>query len=71
MSRPWALWLYLTTYALLYGAFSMQSPFVPMLLKERGLQAQDIGLVLSAAMVVRVLAGPELHMPPIGYDNTR
>jgi MFS transporter, PPP family, 3-phenylpropionic acid transporter len=58
MSRPSALWLFLTTYALLYGAFGMQSPFVPMLLRERGLQAQDIGLVLSAAMVVRVLAGP-------------
>jgi len=58
MSRPLALWLFLTTYALLYGAFGMQSPFVPALLRERGLQAQDIGLVLSAAMVVRVLAAP-------------
>jgi PPP family 3-phenylpropionic acid transporter len=53
-----ALWLFLTTYALLYGAFGMQSPFVPALLGERGLQAQDIGLVLAAGMVVRVLAGP-------------
>jgi MFS transporter, PPP family, 3-phenylpropionic acid transporter len=58
MSRPSALWPFLTTYALLYGAFGMQSPFVPTLLRERGLQAQDIGLVLAAAMVVRVLAGP-------------
>jgi MFS transporter, PPP family, 3-phenylpropionic acid transporter len=58
MSRPSALWLFLTTYGLLYGAFGMQSPFVPMLLRDRGLQAQDIGLVLAAAMVVRVLAGP-------------
>jgi MFS transporter, PPP family, 3-phenylpropionic acid transporter len=58
MSRPSTLWLFLTTYALLYGAFGMQSPFVPTLLRENGLQAQDIGLVLAAAMVVRVLAGP-------------
>ena len=58
MSRPSALWSFLATYALLYGAFGMQSPFVPALLRERGLQAQDIGLVLSAAMVVRVLAAP-------------
>ncbi len=36
----------------------MQSPFVPTLLRESGLSAQDIGLVLAAAMVVRVLAGP-------------
>ena len=58
MSRPSALWLFLTTYAVPYGAFGMQSPFVPVLLRERGLQAQDIGLVLAASMVVRVLAGP-------------
>jgi MFS transporter, PPP family, 3-phenylpropionic acid transporter len=58
MSRPSALWLFLTTYALLYSAFGMQSPFVPALLGERGLPTQDIGLVLAAAMVVRVLAGP-------------
>ena len=58
MPQPSPLWLFLTTYAVLYGAFGMQSPFVPALLRERGLQAQDIGLVLAAAMVVRVLAGP-------------
>jgi len=52
MSRPSALWFFLATYALLYGAFGMQSPFVPALLRERGLTAQEIGLVLSAAMVV-------------------
>src|ERR1700753_408901 len=52
------LWLFLTTYALLYGAFGVQSPFVPELLGERGLPAEDIGLVLAAAMVVRVLVGP-------------
>ena len=58
MSRPSALWFFLNTYALLYGAFGMQSPFVPALLREPGLQAQDIGLVLAAAMIVRVFAGP-------------
>ena len=52
-----ALWLFLSTYALLYGAFGVQSPFVPALLSERGLSAEDIGLVLAAAMVVRVLVG--------------
>src|SRR3954469_13924265 len=58
ISRSSALWRFLTTYALLYSAFGMQGPFVPTLLSERGLQAQDIGLVLAAAMLVRVLAGP-------------
>jgi len=58
MSRPPALWLFLTTYALLYGAFGMQGPFVPALLSEQGLQTQDIGLVLAVAMLVRVVASP-------------
>jgi PPP family 3-phenylpropionic acid transporter len=58
MSRSAALWLFLTTYALLYGGFGMQGPFVPALLSEHGLQAGNVGLVLAAAMVVRVLAGP-------------
>jgi MFS transporter, PPP family, 3-phenylpropionic acid transporter len=53
-----ALWLFLSAYALLYGAFGVQSPFVPALLGERGLSAEDIGLVLAAAMIVRVLVGP-------------
>ena len=53
-----ALWLFLSTYALLYGAFGVQSPFVPALLGERGLPTEDIGLVLAAAMAVRVLVGP-------------
>src|SRR6516162_9408862 len=58
MSGPSPLLKFLATYALLYAGFGMQSPFVPALLCERGLQAQDIGLVLAAAVVVRVIAGP-------------
>ncbi len=48
----------MATYALLYAGFGMQSPFVPALLRDRGLQVQDLGFVLAAAMVVRVIAGP-------------
>jgi MFS transporter, PPP family, 3-phenylpropionic acid transporter len=58
MSRSSPVWHFLTTYALLYGAFGMQGLFVPTLLGDRGLRAQDIGFVLAAAMLVRVLAGP-------------
>src|SRR5215510_6736974 len=58
MPHASALWLFLVSYAVLYGAFGVQSPFVPALLGESGLRAEDIGLVLAAAMVVRVLAGP-------------
>ena len=53
-----ALFLFLAAYAALYGAFGLQSPFLPPLLNERGLQPEDIGLVLAGAMAVRVLAGP-------------
>src|SRR6476646_5750019 len=49
---------FVATYALLYAGFGMQSPFVPALLGERGFQTQDLGFVLAAAMVVRVIAGP-------------
>ena len=62
------LGLFLSTYALLYGAFGVQSPFVPELLGERGLPAEDIGLVLAAAMVVRVLVLPSL-MALLGRAN--
>ena len=71
MSRPSALWLFLATYALLYGAFGMQSPFVPALLRERGLQAQDIGLVLAAAMSFGCSPVRLSRMPRIGCDGTR
>jgi len=58
MSKPTPLLAFVATYALLYAGFGMQSPFIPALLRDRGFQAQDLGLVLSAAMVVRVIAGP-------------
>jgi PPP family 3-phenylpropionic acid transporter len=58
MPRTSPLLTFVATYALLYAGFGMQSPFVPALLGERGLQAQDIGIVLAAGMTVRVIAGP-------------
>ncbi len=65
------IWLFLTAYALLYGAFGMQSPFVPPLLSERGLQPEDIGLVLAGAMVVRLVAGPLVsHAADRFYQHT-
>ena len=66
------LWIFLAAYALLYGAFGVQSRFVPPLLSERGLKPGGIGLVLASAMVVRLLAGPlvshaadRLHRHPL------
>ena len=48
--------------ALLYGAFfvyaGLAMPFMPVWLAAKGLDAREIGIVLAAPMVVRVLAVP-------------
>lgn len=49
---------FLGLYALLYAAFGVQSPFVPALLGERGLRAEQIGWILGVSRAIRVLAGP-------------
>ena len=49
---------FLVVYSLLYAAFGVQSPFLPALLRERGLHAEEIGIVLAASTAIRVLAGP-------------
>jgi PPP family 3-phenylpropionic acid transporter len=52
--------IFLAVYALLYAAFGVQSPFLPALLRERGLRADQISIVLAAGTAIRVLAGPAL-----------
>ncbi|MEH3147746.1 MAG: MFS transporter [Methylobacterium frigidaeris] len=49
---------FLLAYAGLYGAYGMVSPFLPVFLAERGLDAGGIGLVLAAGTGIRLLAGP-------------
>src|SRR5262249_59937967 len=48
--------------ALFYGAFfiylGLSMPFVPAWLAAKGLDAREIGIVLAAPMVVRVIAVP-------------
>ena len=56
--RPPTLPTFLAVYALLYAAFGVQSPFLPALLSGRGLDAEEIGIVLAASTAIRVLAGP-------------
>jgi len=59
MPRVWAILpTFVVVYALLYGAFGVQSPFLPALLGERGLHADEIGLVLGASTAIRIFAGP-------------
>ena len=56
--RPRPLPTFLAVYGLLYAAFGVQSPFLPALLSERGLRAEEIGIVLAASTAIRVFAGP-------------
>ena len=56
--RPRPLPTFLAVYGLLYAAFGVQSPFLPALLREQGLRAEEIGIVLAASTLIRVFAGP-------------
>lgn len=49
---------YLLLYGTMYAAFGVASPFWPQLFESKGLTPQQIGLVLSAALLVRLAAGP-------------
>jgi PPP family 3-phenylpropionic acid transporter len=59
ISRPIA---YIVLYVALYAAFGVASPFWPKFFETRALNAQQIGLVLGAAMLVRLAAGPLVGM---------
>lgn len=48
----------LLLYTALYGAYGALSPFLPAFLETRGLGPGEIGTLLSAAMLVRLAAGP-------------
>jgi PPP family 3-phenylpropionic acid transporter len=49
---------YILLYAALYAAFGVASPFWPRFFETRALSPQEIGTVLAAAMLTRLLAGP-------------
>jgi MFS transporter, PPP family, 3-phenylpropionic acid transporter len=53
---------YILLYAALYAAFGVASPFWPRFFETKGLSPQEIGIVLAAAMVTRLLAGPTVGM---------
>ena len=49
---------FLALYGGLFSAFGVASPFLPGLLKQDGLGAGAIGIVLAAGTAIRLLAGP-------------
>ena len=57
-ARSTALPRFLLLYAAMYAAFGVASPFLPALVNARGVPAAQLGLVLSAGTVVRLLTAP-------------
>jgi PPP family 3-phenylpropionic acid transporter len=53
---------YILLYAALYAAFGVASPFWPRFFETRALSPQEIGIVLAAGMLTRLLAGPAVGM---------
>jgi PPP family 3-phenylpropionic acid transporter len=53
---------YILLYATLYAAFGVASPFWPRFFETRTLSPQEIGVVLAAGMLTRLLAGPMVGM---------
>ena len=49
---------YIALYAALYGAFGVASPFWPKYFETRALTPEQIGVILAAALLVRLIAGP-------------
>lgn len=49
---------YIALYVALYAAFGVASPFWPKFFETRALTPQQIGSILAAALVVRLVSGP-------------
>jgi MFS transporter, PPP family, 3-phenylpropionic acid transporter len=59
INRPIA---YIVLYVALYAAFGVASPFWPKFFETRALTSQQIGLILGAAMLVRLAVGALVGM---------
>jgi PPP family 3-phenylpropionic acid transporter len=55
--RRAALPRFVLLYAALFGAFGISSPFLPAFLASRGLQPEELGLVLGAGTALRLISG--------------
>jgi PPP family 3-phenylpropionic acid transporter len=49
---------FISFYAALFSAFGLSSPFLPAFLAERGLKPEQLGVVLGAATLLRLVCGP-------------
>jgi PPP family 3-phenylpropionic acid transporter len=57
-ARLGALPRFIIFYSLLYAAFGAASPFLPAFLAQRGVQAEEIGLLVAASTAIRLISGP-------------
>jgi MFS transporter, PPP family, 3-phenylpropionic acid transporter len=53
-----ALPRFILLYAAMYAAFGVASPFLPAFMTERGLPAEQLGLVLAAGTAMRLISAP-------------
>lgn len=53
-----ALTRFVLLYAALYSAFGVNSPFLPAFLSSRGLDAEEVGILLASGTAIRLVAGP-------------
>jgi PPP family 3-phenylpropionic acid transporter len=53
-----ALYRFVALYALMYAAFGVSSPFMPMFFETRGLVPEQLGILFAAGTAVRLIAGP-------------
>jgi PPP family 3-phenylpropionic acid transporter len=53
-----ALPKFVLLYAAMYAAYGVASPFLPAFINDRGLPAEELGLVLAAGTAVRLISAP-------------
>ena len=58
MPRFSALTRFVLLYAALYSAFGVASPFLPAFISSRGLDAEEVAILLASGTAIRLVAGP-------------
>lgn len=66
-----ALFAYTALFASLYAGFGVQSPYLPALLQDHGLDPAAIGTVLAAGTAIRLAAGPVAGRAADRFDAKR
>jgi len=49
---------FVALYALIYGAYGVASPFMPAFLEQRGLVAEQLGVLFGCSTAIRLVSGP-------------